>query len=473
MASTVFSIVKTSTITWHGDPEDYTPEFPPIDIPTPCPEASETEILWPSSLECGITCIQIVQPTRDADNDDAEDADDTFITTTKLLDEYTYTFYTTDRNPAVVYPDSTSVPDYGGDQRESDDNGGRHVTVKEDTDNNVPGYGWNPDHGNPKSAQQPSAVEFTIEDRPTEVVINGITITNNPANPSVTVVTVDTYVFTVGPSAIVGAGATVTRKAQNNNAFVPVSTTTNVGGLHVVVSKSVAIVDGTTFTLGSAQVTQTIDGSPVAVGPGGVVVGGITIPVAVVTSANVVAVGGELITAIGRSIVVVRGTTYTYGPGSVTITEVVDDDTIYIGPSGFMIDGTLYGGPTAGTSQVTYQIVGGATITQMGVSVVIIDDVTYTVGAGTGTTTTVVGGETLTIAPGGVTVSGGLTLPYPFGPTATTTLKPGATASNSQASPTGGDEEGMACATAGNPNWRLLFTSYCIMVGVGIFGIIG
>jgi hypothetical protein len=181
---------------------------------------------------------------------------------------------------------------------------------------------------------------------------------------------------------------------------------------------------------------------------------------------GVVVAGGEFFTAIGQSIVVIRSTTITYGPGQPERTETIDDDTIIIGPSGVIAHGTTLGGPGAPLSATKLVMAGGATLTQIGPSRVVIGGATFTVGPGSGTTTTKIGGETITIRPEGVTIST-LTLPYPFGPTVVTTLRPVATATTSEpketALPAGeGDED---AGIVKRPEWGVVALGFCIAIG--------
>ncbi|KAJ2895380.1 hypothetical protein MKZ38_006611 [Zalerion maritima] len=471
---TVISVVHTETVTWWGDPSEYTDPYEPVDIPTPCSStesssASESAVLSISTCQSGdLSCI-IWAPYPST----ATPMTSTELTLSKI-GTWTYTYYVTDKNPAVSFTSSSvSVPNYGGQGSVTNN---AHQSATKSSNGKVPNYGGTPEQDtSAEGIQESSTTDVTIEDRPTEVVINTVTVTNNPANPTTMVVTVGTDTFTVGPTAIVGAGTTVARQASN--IYVASPTTTTINGIGVVVSGTAAVVGGTTFTVGTSPSTQTVDGHAVVIGPSGVVINGVTVPAVETSSATqIVVAGGDLITLIGQSIVVVEGTTYTYGPGSAIITEIVDDDTIYIEPSGVVIDGTTMGGIGADESQRSYTIVGGATISEIGASIVVVEGVTYTVGPGTGTTTTVVGGETLTIGPDGVVMNNGQTLTYPFGPTMTTTIHPGNTATDTQATSTatrkheGEDEEDSGFTAGRRPDWTLVLLSTCIATGVGFFG---
>jgi hypothetical protein len=288
-------------------------------------------------------------------------------------------------------------------------------------------------------------------------VVNGQTITDNPKAPTQTV-SVGGQEVTIDPTQVVVAGQTVTRPAATGGVYIPTPTTTQIHGVPVTVSSSIAVIGGTSFTLGPTPTTTVVNGQPVTLGPSGVVVASTTIPVVSIPSpTQIVVEGGDLITAIGPSVVVIHGTTLTYGPGKPASTTVVDDDTITIGPSGVIVHGTTLGGPNARSSETEYGIVGGATITQIGASVIVVNNSTYTVGPGTGTTTTVVGGETVTIGPSGI-AAGTDSIAYPFGPT--TTITPKATGVVGTASPTASKDAGLAL----RPDTWVSFV--CIAIGV-------
>lgn len=305
---------------------------------------------------------------------------------------------------------------------------------------------------------------ITVGVQPSAVVVNGQTITDNPKAPTQTI-TVGGQAVTIDPTQVVVAGQTVTRPAATGGVFVPTPTTTQIQGVPVSVGSSIAVIGGTSFTLGSTPITTVVSGRPVTIGPSGVVVASTTIPVvSMPTPTQVVVEGGELITAIGPSVVVIHGTTLTYGPDRPASTTVVDDDTITIGPSGVVVHGTTVGGASAGSSETQYEIVGGATISQIGPSVVVIGNATYTVGPGTGTTTTVVGGETVTIGPSGV-AAGTHTIAYPFGPTTTITPTPKATGTVATASPTASKDAGLAL--------RPDTTTWVSFVCIAIVGVVG
>jgi len=305
---------------------------------------------------------------------------------------------------------------------------------------------------------------ITITAEPTRVIIDDKTLSNiNPT--ATTTVTVGNGIYEINPSQIIQLGGkTIDRGLGGQGLYVASPTSAVIDGLSIVVSGGSAVIGGYTYTIGRTAETQVVQGRTVVISPSGISFKnkgtGITYEAKIPEPTGVIVAGGELMTAIGKSVVVLMQTTITYGVGIAPQTETVDDDTVVIGPSDVVVHGTTIGGDRLGASQTKYDIVGGATLTQIGASKVVIKETTYTVGPGTGTTTTFVGGETITIAPEGITVAT-LTIPYPFGPTIVTMLPmPTETAAPS----VGEDEEDGGIIPS--PNWTAGITALCIALGV-------
>lgn len=324
---------------------------------------------------------------------------------------------------------------------------------------------------------------------PSGVVIGSSTIYDDPNGASETIV-VDSQTYIVGPSKISGLGTTVNRPAWSNNwnAYYPDAVITPaliifstisgfLGGLPVQVSSNSIQVDGTTFSIPAQPTVATVHGSvTVYLGPDGVAAGGETLSMSpVLVSAapgingnggngaaggggsEVVVAGGTLLT-IDNTNVVVDGHSIAYNAavGALATSTVITvaGDAITIVPASkssggggggsngghggafIVVHGTTLTAPAAGSTH--YELVGGATFTEVSPSVIVLDGHSYTIGpsaaaatgglaaavAGPGATptTVVVGGETVTIGPGGVTVGGTLTFRYPFGATPAVTL---------------------------------------------------
>ncbi|UNI21951.1 hypothetical protein JDV02_007889 [Purpureocillium takamizusanense] len=455
---TEFSVVYTSTVTFYGNRSDYTPPYEPIRTPKYC-----TPTIVPAVPPAFSVSPKILPPGTEVSSHGNDQAHPS--TFPDLI-----TFITTDKNPSVVYP-SDPVPNYSPTWGQVGDGGpgdGSHKTV---------GRGGN---GGGDPHKTPDADSITATPHPTfkitagstQVVINEKTFAGlGPDQTSL--VTVDGGTFTIYPNAVVGEGATVRKPPAPGTAVsVPTPTAAVVGGLPVTLSGSQAIVGGATMTIPETASTTVIDGHSISIGPGSLVVGGQSLSfkhVMLPRETDVVVSGGELLTAIGRSVVVVHSTTFTYGPGIPGTSQIIHDDTISIGPSGVIVHGTLIGGQSASPTTTSYEIVGGASITRIAPSLAVINGKTFTVGPGTEWTTTVIAGQTWTIGPTGV-VGASMTFRYPFGTAVTTTISPTGTWLSDFPIETAGQNRGEDDNSGRSlrPNSLAGWTVFCIAIGVWV-----
>ncbi|KAL8382909.1 hypothetical protein RB595_006604 [Gaeumannomyces hyphopodioides] len=456
--STIYSITHTATITWTGNPKDYTPPYPPITTPIPCTRVDTDQQGGPQRLtlsRCTSTGTLGIYKTCQVTTvyDVSEKPKLTTDSQPMITNLPPVTFITTDKNPAVVFP-HIETPDYGSGATTrfnvKNPPGGAEQTPAAVANNNNPSSTGG-SSGDSK-ADRPLGPPVTVSVRPGAVVINDQTFTDSPVMPT-QVVRVGGEAFTIEPTRVVGAGATVVRPGTGAGVgTVPPATfppqTATIGGVPVFVSGREVVVEGTTFSLDGPATTKIVGDRIVSIGPGGIAVAtGASDPApARLTPApapssppqkEVVVVGGELVTAIGQSVVVIRSTTITYGPAVPATTIDVNGEPVVVGPAGVTMTGTVLGGSRAQPGETQYEIVGGATLTQLAPSMVVIRGTTYTVGPGAASTTVVVGRETITIGPSGVSVSS-LSFYYPLGPGSATTITPGATAAAATAGPTSG-----------------------------------
>ncbi|KAL0472409.1 hypothetical protein QR685DRAFT_234949 [Neurospora intermedia] len=420
---------------------------------------------------------------------------------------------------------------------------------------------------------------FTLPPTPTTVVVEGHTIGIGPSGIAIIDPKGNPIIATVTLPPPREQTITI-RPGSNNNNNEPISTTVD-GVPITIISSSVAIIGAgtgsskSTLTFpasGSSPTTITIDNNngsqhTLTLGPSGITLTA-ALPSSVIATASsvitiqtlsmsllpsvtsispppsspateVVVVGGSLVTAIGRSMVVIHGTTITYTTLSSPLTTVITEggeDTIALDPSaGILITHhnhpspgasagaaeevtiTTLGGAHADPSATEFAVVGGATITQVGASVVVVDGVSYTVGPsatsftggkdGTTTTTTTMittvlsgggGGQTMTIGPEGVVV-GTMTIGYPFNNggdeeddgSSTTVIFPGGgpeAAGTATATVTADDASGSASelgsGSAKDENddeedagtslevvWRVMMLGLSVAGAVGVFGL--
>ncbi|KAF2965209.1 hypothetical protein GQX73_g8363 [Xylaria multiplex] len=393
--------------------------------------------------------------------------------------EPTLTFVTTDKNPAVVFPTS-SPPDYG-EPPEPMENVHSAPYPNQAQPPDAPGYGdVTTTNQNVRStpiittpAPTPTTPPVTVTVKPGVVVIDDRTFTDNPAQPTSKVV-VDGHTFTINPTQVVGVGATVTRPSNSGRVVSPPPMKTTIGGIEIGIEESSIVIDKTSFTIGPKPTTVVVKGQIITLGPGAIIFPSQTLPIPAARDTTRVVVGAELITAIGSDKVVIEGKTITYGLDSNTITEVVDEDTVLIGPSGIIVHGETYGGNNVGSADVQFVVAGGVTISQIGSTIVVIRSVTYTLdpfvsGDTYRKTTTVLGGETLTIGPQGVAIET-WTLDSPLVSTTTITPRGGAAAALPTATAvvinTNKENDGPSLASR-RPAWAL---PVCIAAIISILG---
>ncbi|KAF5573178.1 hypothetical protein FPCIR_14059 [Fusarium pseudocircinatum] len=394
----------------------------------------------------------------------------------------TVTFITTDKNPAVVFP--TEPPPHfdrptgvGGLPmsnkqlpQPSKAPGSNHPNSSARHGKSSPQSGPQPDvkprpsaesgprpmsgpqpKTEPQGGSQPQSHsdtepepprKFLVTARGQEVIVNDRTFSSLRADQTTTV-TVDYGTFTIRPTEVVGEGATV-RKPQPVGTVISVvsPTSATIGKIYVTVSGTEAIVGGTRLKIPPMGTTTRLkvpvvgsntimEERQVSIAPGRVAVDDETLTYHGVggPQTDVIIEGGEMVTAVGKSVFVFHSTTLIYGTGTPVTTETIDDDTITVGPEGIVVDGTTLGGSDAELTSTKYRIVGGATITKVNPSYAIIDETTFTAGPGAKSTTKVAGGETITIGPSGIII-GTITVKYPFGASTVTTIEAKATASD-------------------------------------------
>ncbi|KAG6065608.1 hypothetical protein E4U32_007134 [Claviceps aff. humidiphila group G2b] len=343
----------------------------------------------------------------------------------------TVTFVTTDKNPLVMFP-TLRRPSYGRSDAYPEPIVHKTAppvqTAPSETESG-PGSGSGSGSGSgPESEPGPvpwpgTTPDNNVQPQPTfHITVNGDQViidtqTFSPKSGVVEVVTVDGGIFTIGPTVVAGEGGVITKPPPAPTVLTASTPTSGVvEGLNVYVSGTEITIDGRVMAIPLYSTTTMIDGRNVVISPNRITVGTniFTFNLTQPAPEPVVAVdGGQILTAIGKSVVVLHQTTLTYGPGIAPLTEVIQDDTITIGPLGVFVHGMMIGGPNAGINDTRLEIVGGATITRMAPSILIINGRVFTLGPDFQLITTDIAGEAFTIGPMGVTV-GKLTMTLPF-----------------------------------------------------------
>ncbi|KAM3500459.1 hypothetical protein MY10362_006383 [Beauveria mimosiformis] len=457
---TEYLVVHTSTVTFLGNRSDYRPPYAPLATPNYCDPNIYPAVPRPPFLggtpDDPLGILPMITETFTIEGISLT-AEFPFLRTA-LQHLPVTTFITTDKNPSVVFP-SDPIPNYSQTWPSGGDDG-HHTPVDggdgHQTPVSGPGAGAG---GGPASVT--ATPTYTITAGPSSVVINTQTFTVAPGSSSVVTVD-DGGVFTINPTAVVGQGATVTRPPS-----VMGPSSSVLGGIPVTSAGSNLEIGGGTFPIPtSGSNTVRVNGKDVTINPTGVIIGGNTMAFTKPAASDVIVAGGQMLTAIGRSVVVLHSVTYTYGSGSAPIVQVINSDTITIGPSGVIVHGSTIGGVSAQPTDTDYEIIGGATIAKLPPSMVIVNGETYAVGPGADTKVVTIGDQTLTMGPIGL-VMASTTLRYPFDPSVTTTIVGRATG-ESLPQETGKGEEDAAYSL--RPDVRVGLGCLCIVFGVLVFG---
>ncbi|KAL7788940.1 hypothetical protein V8C37DRAFT_418230 [Trichoderma ceciliae] len=455
-AVTEYSIVYTSTITFYGSSSDYIPPYSPITTPNYCSPPGEALVtffstsrisnltetltaLAPSSASpsydffipapapaptFSIDLPEIITSTPDT----AGKGGGGIIITMKPFLSFTrhiITFITTDKNPSVVFsPEATPVFSQTGFTGGPGDGDHRTVELMDDPQTNTRIY-------DPlESIKQSPVPTFRLTAGGDQVIINDKTLSRLRPGQTTTV-TVGTEIFTIFPTAVVGLGSTITKPApQGVSLPIPTATSGVLGGVPVIISGTRLVVDGTTLSIPSQKAMTTINGRRVVLGTGAVAVDRETLIFQDPSHqpAHEVVAGGEMLTAIGNSIVVLHSTTITYGLNVAPNKTIINGETVSIGPRGVSLHGTTIGGPSANAMNTEYEIVGGVTVGRLLPSLVVVNGVTYSVNQDddpNNVETTVIDNQTIIIGPNGLIISS-QTLTYP-GTSVTATLSPSGT----------------------------------------------
>ncbi|KAI5463126.1 hypothetical protein BGZ63DRAFT_441423 [Mariannaea sp. PMI_226] len=407
-----YYIVHTTTTTLYGTFSHYTPLYPTIETPTYC-EPTTLDASTLSNDQFRLSSSKAFDnQLMGLDGGDGGAAGGLGPSEART----TITFVTTDKNPAVVFA-TNEAPKY------SESGKAASLTVVQHTRADLIEDEISDGKGGSGEIPKRTATTWKITARPGHVIINDKTISNLKAEQTTTV-KLGQDAFTIFPTKVVGAGATIQKPRPVGTAISVVTPTTSVlGGLPVEVSGSVAVVGGTKIAIPPHGMTTMINHEKVSIDPSKIIAKGKTLTFHAIGGYEtaVVVEGGEMVTAIGQSIYMFHSTTITYGPGIPERSEVVDNDTIKIGPSGIILHGTTIGGTEAKPTGTIFEIVGGATITELAPSFIIIDGTTFTAGPGNRRKTKVIGGETIKIGPRGAVI-GSMTLSIPFGSSAVATI---------------------------------------------------
>ena len=322
--------------------------------------------------------------------------------------------------PLLILPAHNEIPTHSNLQQ----GGAAHVipnnlnppTNDNDPSQALPGWGTNSSPSEPFSPANgipENAFELPVGhsgEPPTEVAtINGVTVSLVAGQPKAPAkVTVAGQVATLSPSAVVIAGQTLSR---GGSPITLSGTPVSVGASELIVGNNVIPLPtpppSPVFTVGSRLFTAyptgfsvagstivpgapavTIFGTPIALGPVGLVVGSSTFNIQSDYASPAIAV--------------IDSSTYPLGPSQVPATAVVDGQTISIGPNGIGFAHTTVQLPTPRDSLPTSVMTFDGLTLSLGQSDVMISGATYAIGNGAPTTFVTIGNEPISFGPGGI-----------------------------------------------------------------------
>ncbi|MCJ1390707.1 hypothetical protein MMC18_003568 [Xylographa bjoerkii] len=159
-------------------------------------------------------------------------------------------------------------------------------------------------------------------------------------------------VITIGPSGIVFPSTTLLPVPQATAPLVPAPTFSilTAGGLTFALNPTLAIISGTTLTIGpsATPTTVTINGETITAGSNGLIFPSTTIPPPSAplptTMFSAISVDGMLV-SVAPGEVYISGTEYAIGQGATATTVVVGGETVVAGPNGVVMAGTTIAAP--------------------------------------------------------------------------------------------------------------------------------
>ena len=195
---------------------------------------------------------------------------------------------------------------------------------------------------------------------PSAITTEGLTLS---LGPSAVIVESSTYSFLPGqtPTTITGNGKAIRLGPTGVRiGSVDISLPTvglsysmlSIGQLTLSLAPSRVVVHGHTKDVrpGMVPINTIVDGQTISIGPHGVRIGSIAVPLPTPSHRYQVITEGDLTVSVAPSEAVIQGTTFAIGP-SVPATMVVDDQTLSVGPHGIYFPGTTVDLPTM-TSEI-------------------------------------------------------------------------------------------------------------------------
>jgi hypothetical protein len=208
-----------------------------------------------------------------------------------------------------------------------------------------------------------------------------------------------------GAPAVVGIGGGDGRGAGAGPELV----VTMINGLPVAVGPGGVLIGGQVFNPSSGPTVATVNGQVFTISSSQVIAPGTVIPIPIVGGTSAASgpmstmTVGSISLKIGRNQVIIAGQTFTIGPGAVPITTRINGQVITVGPAGIIFPSTTVApeGVAAASPTLSAVTIGGL-VFSVGATEAIISGTTYRIGSGSTPETTAIGGQTISLGPGGV-----------------------------------------------------------------------
>jgi len=230
------------------------------------------------------------------------------------------------------------------------------------------------------------------------VVINGQTFS---AGSSLNSTVINGHMFTINPSQVIAAGTTIDIPSASAVATLS-AVTAGGFAFSVAPNVALISGTTYSIGKDASPTTKVIGDKTVSFGPNGVGFESATVPALGVASPSPSAVtAGGLTFVVAPNVAVISGTTYSVGKNASPTTKVIGDKTLSFGPNGVGFASTTVLAPSGASSSPSAVTAGGLTFS-VGSTAAVISGTTYVIGSGASPTTKVIGGQTVSFGPNGV-----------------------------------------------------------------------
>ena len=244
------------------------------------------------------------------------------------------------------------------------------------------------------------------------ITTGGLTLSLGPA---AAVIGSSTYSFSPGEasSVITNAGQAITLGPQGvklGSIDLPVPSVTHdfsavtEGHLVFSVAPSAVVIGDHTDGISSdmTPITTVVDGQTISIGPQGVGLASVTIPLPTAKPSFSVFKDGGLTFSIAPTAAVIDGNTIPIGPNNAPVTMMVDGRKVSVGLDGINLQGTTVDFPILHASQTPLAVTADGITFSVGASAAVVQGTTYAIGSGASSKTVLMGSEPVIFGSSGV-----------------------------------------------------------------------